>query len=506
MEIKTDKQQNTGKSKKKRIVLWIILGALAAALIGSGVFIWHVLERPDTFFAPVVQQTSTPAPAATPIIDIEAYLPSMEPGATPIPTAVPTDEASQQGDSQISGIVNIALFGIDAHENGTTTSGTMPHTDANLVLAINFETKEISLISIARDCLTVVPGHTGFYKFNGVFNVGGGMADPKAGFELSCLVAEKWIGGISIPYYYGVDFQALIDLVDMIGGIDFNVDIKLYTLDGRTILPGKRHLDGQGVMAYMRMRRSADGRDSSRTARQRKMLVAIFKKLKQEGKLTMVPEFLRNMGDNVYTNTSIAQTVALVNFAKEIDADSIRSYSIQGKMFMEYDWAFCFIDQQERQEILKTVYGIDAAPIGYNSRRYEAFLHESGFQAIKYLSIAKRIIDAVHSTASADTMSEEQKAAYAQCWQDYSSLQTLFDSVDRWTQSHYDDQTSLTDTQKRERTEYYDALIKTEARLKESADALNAAFGSPVKPAWNRPVAYWYEKGSDINEVYVDFR
>ena len=405
-----------------------------------------------------------------------------------------------------TGIVNIALFGIDAYEDGKSTSGTMPHTDASLVLAVNFDTKEVSLISIARDCMTTAPGYTGFYKFNGIFNVGGGMSDPKAGFALSSRAAEEWLGGVSIPYYYGVDFQALIDLVDMIGGIDFDVDITLYLMDGRRIYPGRRHLDGMGVMAYMRMRRTAGGLDANRTARQRKMLVAIFKKLKREGKLSMVPDLLKSMGNNVYTNTSLAQTAALVNFAKDVDPDSIKTYSIQGKIHMKYDWAYCFIDQQARLDIIKEVYGINAEPMRINSTVYEDFLHESGFRAIRHLTIAKKLFAAVHAGTSADAMSVEQKTAYARCWQDYENLRTMFDTVDQFTQAHYDSSVNLTDEESRTRSEYYKALRDLEAKLKESGNALNELFGNPISPRWDYSSAYWYQEDGDVNEVYVDFR
>lgn len=496
------------RSRTGRIVLWSVLGILLVALIAGGIYVWRIVKRPDAFFETSVRVNVTEAPAATPLFEIEAYLPTEEPGATPIPTPVPTEAPtptpSAQDEDGSLGIVNIALFGIDAFEDDSSTSGSMPHTDANLVLAINFDTKEISLISIARDCLTTAPGYTGFYKFNGIFNVGGGMRDPKAGFELSRRAAEEWLGGVSIPYYYGVDFQALIELVDLIGGIDFDVDIKLYTLDGRTIYPGSRHLDGQGVMAYLRMRHSADGRDTSRTARQRKMLVAIFRKLKQEGKLSMIPDLLSTMGDKVYTNTTLAQTASLANFAREIDPDSIRTYSIQGKINMKYDWAFCFIDQQARIDMLKEVYGIDAAPIGVNSTVYETFLHEAGFKAIQYLNITKKILAKAHEAPA--SMTEAQKTAYAQCWQDYQNLQTVFDYADQWTQARYDDSVKLTDAEKTEREDLYKALQSLEARLKNSANALNEAFGKSYKPAWNRSVSGWSNRDSDINEVYVDFR
>lgn len=525
-EQKTLKQKSKKKSKTKKIVLWSILGVLVLALAAGGIYAWHILKRPDAFFDKTVYTTANATAEPTPIFDISAYLPSDEPGATPIPMPaspvpaiepignpeeliqtgepIPTEPPTEEQSVETHGIVNIALFGIDAYENGKSTSGSMPHTDANIVLAVNFDTKEVSMISIARDCLTKVTGYSGFYKFNGVFNVGGGMQNPKAGFELSCRTAEEWLGGVSIPYYYGVDFQALIDLVDMIGGIDFDVDITLHTFDGRTIGRGRRHLDGQGVMAYMRMRRSAGGLDSKRTARQRKMLVAIFKKLKQEGTLSMIPDLLKTMGDNVYTNTTPAQTAALANFAKEIDADSIQTYSIQGETHLQYEWAYCFIDQQARKDILKKVYGIDAAPIGYNSTEYEKFLHKDGFRAIQYLNLTKKLFDAVHALPDSAAMSEEQKSAYALCWKDYTDLLQVYRLADDWRQKHYDGKASDEETAQFE--QYLKTMRELEKKLKKSGDALNEAFDNPIKLKWNYSTDLWYTKDSVINEVYVDFR
>ena len=511
-ETQKTKQPESGKrAKQKRIVLLSILGVLILAMIGCGVFVWHILRKPEAFFDRSTIVASNETPDATPLFDVSAYLPADGADATPIPTRMPADAAQTGADGangspaiEKLGVVNIALFGIDAYEDGSSTSGSMPHTDANLILAINFDTKEVSLISIARDCLTTVPGHSGFYKFNGVFNVGGGMDDPNAGFELSCRAAEMWLGGVSVPYYYGVDFQALIELVDMIGGIDFDLDIPITTFEGRKLDRGFHHLNGQEVMAYVRMRKSVDGTDKKRTERQRKMLVAIFKKLKQEGKLSMVPELLRTMGDNVYTNTTLAQTASLASFANEIDPDGIRTYSVQGKMSMAYDWAFCFIDQDARIDMLKTVYGIDASPLGFNSAAYEKFLHQDGFRAILYMNITKKLFAAVHGIADETSMTEEQKTAYAQCWKDYSDLQAVYAMADEWRQLHYEGKSGQDDAKQFE--EYLETMRRLENRLQKSADALNGAFGDPIKARWNYRIENWFEKGSDINEVYVDFR
>ena len=161
---------------------------------------------------------------------------------------------------------------------------------------------------------------------------------------------------------------------------------------------------------------------------------------------------------------------------------------------------FQFVDQ------FNTEYSRDAEPMRINSTVYEDFLHESGFRAIRHLTIAKKLFAAVHAGTSADAMSVEQKTAYARCWQDYENLRTMFDMVDQFTQAHYDSSVKLTDEESRTRSEYYKALRDLEAKLKESGNALNELFGNPISPRWDYSSAYWYQEDGDVNEVYVDFR
>ena len=510
MEQPKDKEPKEKKlTRKQRVALAAGLSILTLVLIAAGVFSYIMLHKPQSLFEPVKMQTAAPSAQITPKFDINSYLPTQKPDATPTPEATPAPEATATPDplSQLSGIVNVALFGIDAYEDGRTTSGTMPHTDANMVLAINFDKNEVSLISLARDVMTTAPGYTGIYKFNGIFNVGGGIKNPNAGLELSCRGLEEWFGGVTVPYYYALDFQALTDLVDAIGGIDYDLEIPVRTFDNITIHPGHRHLDGKGVMAYVRMRTSVTGGlDANRTERQRKMLVAIFKKLKEENLFSRVPDIIRTMGDDIYTNTTMAQTTALVNFAKNIDPDTIKTYSIQGEMSCRYEWRYCFIDQQRRIDILKTVYGFEAQPIGMNTEIYEDFLHQGGFEAMKYLNITKRIINAAHEQMDETTMTEEQKSKYALCWKDYTDLTALFNEVGGWFEAHYQSNT-LTDEEIELRDRYYERLKEQEAKLRESADALNTAFGARLVSStkWGQSIKDWSKPGSDVNEVYVNF-
>lgn len=563
-------ENNTEKKRigKKSIALLIVLGVLIAVLLVAGFFLYRMLKRPEALFRETEQATATPDNNPTPLFEISQYLSTESPAVTDsysmpsetpeadqletseTPTEMPeiednntsqqtpddslqTDEpettpevetdqqqvnndetapdetVTAKSDLPNAGITTIALFGIDAKENGGTTSGTEPHTDVNMAVAINFDTKEVSLISIARDVLTTAPDHSGFYKFNCIFNVGGGMKNHEAGFDLACRAMGEWLGGVPVSYYYAVDFQAVIDLVDAIGGIDYYVEEKLpprAPFNSKPLQKGQQHLDGLKVLQYLRSRTgTSDGLDSSRTARQRKMLIALFKKIKDEGQLSMIPEIIRIMGNNIYTNTTIAQTTALANFANQIDPDNIQSYSISGQMQERYTWKFCFIDQQNRIDILKKVYGIDAGIMAVDTVRYEKYLQDTGFTAIQHINIAKKLLAEVHSSYTEETMTEKQKTAYAQFFNDYSTIQEKFNEMDTWMRAHCDEKKSLTKSESKQQMNYYAVLRGAENNLRKSADTFKKEFSITMKTYWNRNPRGFYEN-PDINEVLVDFR
>ena len=494
----------------KRKVFAVIIVLMILTVTMGAYQIHSITSRPEQYFeeAQRVQAKTTPAP--TPLFDITPYLPKGEKSVTVISvpeSAEPTPDPDPLGEGKpLSGIVNIALFGIDAREDGSTTSGTMPHTDVNMIVAVNFDAKEVSLISIARDIFTDVPGHDGFYKFNCIFNVGGGIENPKAGLELACRGAEEWLGGVSVPYYFGLDFQAAIDVVDAIGGIDYDSEIDLYGLDDKVIAyRGQHHLNGDGVFSYLRMRKGAGGLDSMRTERQRKMMVALFKKIKEDGQLSLIPNILEAMGNDIYTNVTVPQIAALVAFAADIDPDEIKCYSIHGDMVEQYLWRYSMVDQQKRIDILKEVYGIDASPMPVDTPVYEKFLYEKGFMTLQHLGYAKRLFAYVHDVAAQGELTEAQKKAYALCWQDYEALRAEYDKVDQWIRERYD-QAKLPAAEQKQRSDYYNALGKLEGNLRTTGDALNKAFGSPLQIKWKSNINAWFGKESVINEVYVDFR
>lgn len=536
-----EKPEIKTKKKKSRKALWIVLGAIVLVLgVASILGIWYyhkITQRPETMFR---YSSETSVPEKTPMapifpVSIETTEPDKASSAeeTPAPAEAqsePTPQPSADAEGiENKGILNILLMGIDAYEDGRTTSGSMPHTDTIMVIAINFDQDTVDLITLPRDTLSKAPGYSGFYKLNGVFNVGlggkfrttGKAEDLADGFLLTSRAAEQWLGGISIPYYYGLDFQAVIDIVDAIGGIDYDVDQRFSSMSGlKAYGTGMHHLDGDAVMGYLRIRRRADGLDSSRTARQRRMMVAIFKKLKNEGKLSQIPALISAANSGIYTNTTLAQTAAIVNYASHLDSDRIRTRAMFGDIGqIEFVWRFTYVDQQNRLDIIREVYGIEAEPVGYCTRQYERWLNSIGFKAMKHIRQAEKVIKTAHERKEAgEVFTEEQIALYGDCYRDYIALYNAFETESarlqklylenlwrekRGTEKNWTPENKQTNielkTLENEILEQMTELIKN---VEHSTNAFTEAIDCP-KCSWYLR-QNWFED-PDINEVDVKF-
>ena len=511
-----DQNKKKGKKGRKRTVLWIVLAILALLLVGGGIWAYRVLVRPETMFTSSTA-TVTEAPQKERVesaFDLSSFLPTAAPEEQ-APATAEAQAATPVPERKMDNIVNVMLMGIDAFEGGGTTSGTQPHTDVMMVVAVNFDKDTVDLITLPRDTFTTAPGYHGFYKLNGVFNAGGGMDDLAGGFALTCRAAEIWLGGISIPYYYALDFQAVVDIVDAIGGIDYQVDqtFKANVPQNSSMKEGKtyyksdelQHLDGNAVLGYLRIRHDADGLDSSRTARQRRMMVAIFTKLKKEGKLSQIPSLINAATSGVYTNTTLEQTTALANYAiSKIGPENIRTRSMYGDIWYQHYFKYCFVDQQNRIDLIQEVYGIDAEPVGVNTPAFENWLYDIGFLAMKYVRQPEKVFKVIdEQKAAGKQFTDEQIAAYAACYQAYTALDEAFAQCSKRVQKAYVD-TSLTEAQ----IEAMEKEVKTQLKalneaVHDTTMALAKACDVHTKLEW-KVGERWFVDG-DINEKFVAF-
>ncbi|HPF86456.1 MAG TPA: LCP family protein [Candidatus Limiplasma sp.] len=391
-------------------------------------------------------------------------------------------------------IVNVLLIGIDFGTEGHWGSGykteiTDCHTDAVMVIAINLTKNRVDLISLPRDSVTIVPGVRGVYKLNGAVNCGDTL---EAGLDRTVAAAEWLLGGIRIDCYCAVDMSMMATLGDALGGVDFYMDMKYVGSSGRTYVEGWQHLDGTGIMDYVRARTNAtvDGNDLGRTRRQRDMMTAIFEKLAQNPQSAVkVLSALTDPDAGFFTNITGRQAIgflALAPILLQMDDDSFASYSLDGQYRTAMGYNFTFTDQENRASVIQTVYGIAVDELPYVSFAHAKWLMDTGFYSIHTIRVATELMETVEDMGL--TFTQEQQALWDQFidayWNAVDQFQISADTLDG----------------------YAIGRMKTSRmELRNYGKQLAEAVGYDEDIQWNNVADYWYDDPY-INQYQLDWR
>lgn len=259
-------------------------------------------------------------------------------------------------------IVNIVLIGTDfATERAAWNKEVSA--DTIMLVAINIKENKASILSIPRDTYAEIYNTPGNWRIASSFSSGGGYNKDGPLYVVNSV--QKIMGGIPIDYYMGIDIPAFKDIVDAIGGIDFNVDVST-TIQGRSLHAGTQHLDGQQAMDYCRVRKGIDD-DLGRISRQRQLFLAIFNKLKSQKDLTLILKITDKLQGKIHTNLSLEQISALAVMISKIKDENISMKTLEGNMTPIFNWNYYIINQGKKQQLIEDVYGISIDPDkGYN--------------------------------------------------------------------------------------------------------------------------------------------
>ena len=179
------------------------------------------------------------------------------------------------------GYTNVALFGVDSRDGNL---GEGNRTDCIIVASLNNETKEIKMVSVYRDTLLDLSEGT-YQKCNAAYSYGG----PVLAINMLNMNLD-----LDIQDYVTVDFGAIADAIDLLGGVEIEVTeeelpyINQYIPETANSAgkaanylssAGLQTLDGMQATTYARIRSTAGG-DFTRTERQRLVIEKMFEKAK----------------------------------------------------------------------------------------------------------------------------------------------------------------------------------------------------------------------------------
>lgn len=309
----------TGKgSKTLLIVLAVILAVILALVIAVVVYYNYAMGKLNQVDVPKVNYTS----AATEAEDVYQFTEQTEPTEETVPET--TEEATEPHVASRADYINFLVVGQDYRE------GEENHlADSMIVCTLNTYEKSLTLTSILRDTLVQVSGS--YTDTKGVNHTYGGVKINMiyaSGYLIGTADAMGWMNqalydnfGLEIDHNIEVDFQAFMEFIDQLGGIDLEVNQAEadYLNDqpawvSTHIEPGLAHFDGCSALAYVRIRKAqGDQGDITRTERQRKFVTAVVERLK-----TMDISTVQRIIDNVlpYISTSMSTSEITTTIAQ----------------------------------------------------------------------------------------------------------------------------------------------------------------------------------------------
>lgn len=248
------------------------------------------------------------------------------------------------------GRVNILLAGNSADDPGHNGAQL---TDSIMIVSIDTRNHTAFLLSVPRDLWVNIPGG-GHQKINAAYSVGQDDRFNEAGYPKGGMgLLEKVVQdnfGIPIDYYALVNYSALRDSVNAVGGVNFNVNSSdprgLYdpSIDYKTHGPlvahltnGPHVLNGQQALDLARARGDAYGSygfgmsDFQRTQDQRQLLIALKNKSTTAGVIAnpaKLTSLFDAVGGNVKTDMTLSEVHRLYDLTKQINSKNIKSLSL----------------------------------------------------------------------------------------------------------------------------------------------------------------------------------
>lgn len=210
---------------------------------------------------------------------------------------------------------NILLLGVDAREGETKSRA-----DTIILASIDPKLNKVALVSIPRDTRMDIEGSPSD-KINSANMVGGPAFTAE---KVSELIGED------IDYYVEMDFEGFKNIIDTLGGVDINVEEKMYKpQEDINLKAGLQHLNGEQALGFVRYRDYVMG-DIDRTAHQQAFLKALGKELLKAKNLVKLPSLAREVNRNIDTNLGLSEMLKMVTWAPGFNGSSIVAQTLPG--------------------------------------------------------------------------------------------------------------------------------------------------------------------------------
>lgn len=253
----------------------------------------------------------------------------------------------------------VYISGIDTYGEVTETS----RSDVNIIAVVNPKTHQILLITTPRDSYVPLYGPS-----SQIPEYSQGSMDKLThagvyGIETSMETLGK-LYDTDINYYVRLNFTSLIDIVDILGGIDVDSEFAFTTGDESgavvEVHEGTNHFDGKQALAFSRERHALEDGDNQRGKNQQAVITAMLKKVISPTMLLRASTLMNQVSKDVEMNVTQSQLNALIRNQLRTNADwTIQSVALSGEGGQDYCYSapdqllyVMYPDETELQKII----------------------------------------------------------------------------------------------------------------------------------------------------------
>ena len=299
--------------KKKHIGLWITLAVLLV-IVGWGIWFFTSAPNQDAIGDPGIQDPVADQP-------VDSQTDPQPPQQSDQQTQQPADQPQEPV------VVNKKELKQDYYTillAGTVDSW---NTDTMMLCSVDVKAGTVKLVSVNRD--TQVDAPIDIPKINAMY----GWKGP----ETMCQKVTE-VTGIPINDYVVINMNSFIKVIDLIGGVDYNVPFDMVHRDidekfDINLPAGYQNLNGKEALQFVRYRSTSEN-DFGRVNRQKEFLVVTMKQVLKKFSVSQIEGYIKIFNDNVKTSMSVQEmvwyfthVVTELDFDEDVTSDTLPYYT-----------------------------------------------------------------------------------------------------------------------------------------------------------------------------------
>ena len=283
----------------------------------------------------------------------------------------PAAEAVEEGLLTAKDKSTIMIMGVDEREDDVGRSDTL------MIATVDPKKDQAALLSIPRDTRVKINGH-GWDKINAAYAYGGE--------KLTQRTVEDFLG-VNMDHYIIINTHAFQKIIDAIGGIDIDVEKRMYYEDpwdddGGLVIdlrPGKQHMDGKTAVTYVRFR-DEEG-DIGRIKRQQKFMKACMDKITSPAIIPKLPSVIKEVLSSVKTDLSMRQLLEFAGTLKESQKNGLKTDMVPGRPLYISGISYWIPDVEKLRTTLASTLGISLSSSAKSNLERAAKEYENSIPA-----------------------------------------------------------------------------------------------------------------------------